>query len=138
MANRFLGTISGSIKKWLLITAGTLCVALGILGIFLPLLPTTVFFLMAAACYYKSSDKFYIWITTNRVFGQYIKDYRERKVIPLRVKITSIAYLWITILSTAIFFVNALWLRILLIIIAIGVTIHILMVRTAGKKTSES
>lgn len=133
MAPKALAGISGKLKQWLLIAVGTLCVALGIIGIFLPLMPTTVFFLMAAACYIRSSDKFYNWLITNRVFGKYIRDYREQKILPVKVKVTSITYLWVTILSTVIFFAEAMWLRLLLIGIAIGVTIHILTVRTAAK-----
>ena len=63
------------IRKALLIFAGTLCVGLGVLGMFLPLMPTTVFLLMAAYCYSKSSEKFHTWLLSNRLFGKYISNY---------------------------------------------------------------
>ena len=114
--------------RWLLIAAGTVSVILGVLGIILPLLPTTPFLLLAAASYAKSSDKFYNWLINNRFFGSYIKNYREGKGIPLRVKISAITFLWITILITAIFFIPVIAVKILLIAIAAGVTIHIVKI----------
>jgi hypothetical protein len=114
--------------RWLLIAAGTVSVFLGLLGIILPLLPTTPFLLLAAASYAKSSEKFYHWLINNRFFGSYIKNYREGKGIPLRVKITAISFLWTTILITAIFFIPVIAVKILLIVIAAGVTVHIVKI----------
>ena len=119
--------------EYLLLIIGFLCVGLGILGIFLPVLPTTPFLLLAAAAFAKSSDRAYHWLLTNRWFGSYITNYREGKGIPLRVKITSITFLWITILASAIFFVDNLYIKILLILVAIGVTTHIVSVKTMRK-----
>ncbi len=114
--------------RWLLITAGTVSVFLGLLGIILPLLPTTPFLLLAAASYAKSSEKFYNWLIGNRFFGNYIKNYREGKGIPLRVKISAISFLWITILITVFFFIPIIVVKILLIIIAATVTVHIVKI----------
>ena len=102
----------------------------GTLGIFLPLLPTTPFLLLAAACYARGSKRFYNWLLGNRWFGNYIKDYRERKGIPFKIKILSISLLWVTIGYSAVFVVNAPLVRAILIGIAIGVTIHIIRIRT--------
>lgn len=121
---------SSRLIRGILITAGTLFVGLGVLGIFIPLLPTTPFLLLAAACYAKSSKRFYHWLLTNKWFGNYIKNYREKKGVPLKVKLSSISLLWITILFSAVFVVDTLLFRIILILIAIGVTIHILSIRT--------
>lgn len=116
--------------KYLLIAIGTLSVALGFLGIFLPVLPTTPFLLLAAACYIRSSERFYCWLINNRYCGKYIRDYREKKGIPLKLKIYVISLLWITILASAIFVVEILAIRILLIVIAVGVTIHLTTIKT--------
>ena len=116
---------SNKYVRGLLIILGTISVLLGLIGIILPLLPTTPFLLLGAAIYAKSSDKFYNWLIENRLFGSYIKNYREGKGIPLRVKVFAISFLWITILITAIFFVPVLVIKILLIVIAIAVTTHI-------------
>ena len=115
-------------KKRALIIAGTLSVGLGILGIFLPVLPTTPFLLLAAACYARSSERFYNWLLNNRWFGNYIKNYREKRGLTLKVKVLTISLLWIAI-GYSIFRVDILTVRIILILIAIGVTTHILSIR---------
>lgn len=123
------GTSSRLIRRvW--IGAGTLFVGVGTLGIFLPLLPTTPFLLLAAACYARGSKRFYNWLLGNRWFGNYIKDYRERKGIPLKLKILSISLLWVTIGYSAVFVASIPLIRAVLIGIAIGLTIHIIRIRT--------
>lgn len=112
------------------ITAGTVSVGLGILGIFLPLLPATPFFLLAAVCYSNGSERLYNWLLENRYFGSYIKNYREKKGIPLRAKITAIIFLNITMGYTIFFVVHHFWLKALLFLIAIGVIIHISSMKT--------
>ncbi|MDI6804605.1 MAG: YbaN family protein [Bacteroidota bacterium] len=113
-----------------LVIAGNIFVGLGVLGIFLPLLPATPFFLLAAACFAKSSPRFYEWLMDNRWFGSYLKNYRDNKAIPKKVKIVSVSFLWITILSTIFFAVEATLIKYILIIIAIGITIHISRIGT--------
>ena len=120
----------GELRRYLLITIGSFFLSLGIIGIFLPLLPTTPFFLLAAACYARGSKRFYNWLLTNRWFGNYIKNYRERKGIPLKIKILAISFLWLAIAYSVIFVVHILLVRIILILIAIGVTIHIFSIKT--------
>ena len=121
------------IRNWTrppLIIAGTLLVGLGIIGILIPVLPTTPFLLLAAACYARSSQRFYHWLLNNRWFGNYIKNYIQRKGVPLKVKILAITWLWITIGCSVIFVVQAFLVRLILILIAVGVSIHIFSVRT--------
>ena len=117
----------------LLIALGTFFVGVGIVGIFIPVLPTTPFLLISAALYAKSSTRFYNWLINNRIFGQYIKNYREGKGIPLRLKIITITLLWVTIGCSAIFAVDILWVRIMLVIIAAGVTVHITTIKPIKK-----
>lgn len=119
--NRFL--------RGLLIVAGSVFLGLGILGIILPLLPTTPFLLLAAACYARSSKRIYTWLLTNKWFGNYIKNYREGKGVPLKVKISAISLLWVTILFSTIQLIDNLLVRILLILIALAVTVHIAAIR---------
>jgi uncharacterized protein len=126
---------SNRLLKYLLVSAGTFFLGLGIIGIFLPILPTTPFLLLAAACYARSSKRFYDWLMNNKWFGSYIKNYQEGNGVPLKVKILTISVLWITILLS-VFIVQILWVKILLILIAFGVTIHILTIKTY-KKTIE-
>ncbi len=121
------------IKKFLLITIGYVSIGLGILGIFLPLLPTTPFVLLAGYCFLKSSNRLYMWIITHKIFGKYIYNYMHHRTITLKTKITSILLLWISII-TSLFFVKNLLVKILLIFVAIGVTIHLFLLKTFDLK----
>src|SRR5512133_459526 len=118
------------LKQTLWISGGIVCVVLGTLGIFLPFLPTTVFFLLAAAAFAHSSDRLYNWIMNHRLFGRLIRNYRLYHAVPVQTKVVSVAFLWLTIGTTAIFAVEQWWLRGLLAVIAIGVTWHILALKT--------
>ena len=119
-----------NLTKTLLIIGGTLCVMLAILGMLLPVLPTTPFLLLAAYCYARSSTRFYQWLITNRWFGEYIRNYREGRGIPRRHKIFSIALLWLTIGYAALFVLPQWWLKLILLGVAVGVTIHLARIKT--------
>ena len=121
------------LKRRLLIIAGTISTAIGIVGIFVPILPTTPFLLLAAACYLRSSQKFYHWLLNNRFIGAYVRNYLQGRGMPLKVKIITIVLLWITITCSVIFAVQGLIIRIILLIIAIGVTVHIVLIKTTPK-----
>ena len=121
-------------RKVFYIALGSISLALGTLGIFLPLLPTTPFYLLTAWAYMKGSEKLYRKVMSNKFFGTIVRDFRENKVIPLKTKVFSVSLLWVTILSSAFFFVSVWWVKILLIAIATGVTIHILSYKTKNKK----
>ena len=118
------------IRKALLIFLGTVCVGLGVLGMFLPLLPTTVFLLMAAYCYSHSSERFHTWLINNRWFGGYIRNYKTGKGISMRQKVSTISVLWASI-GFSIWAIDAsIWIDLLLLAIAVGVTIHLVLIRT--------
>ena len=118
-----------TVKRRLLIAAGTVSTGLGIIGIFVPILPTTPFLLLAAACYMRSSERFYRWLTNNRVFGAYVRNYIEGRGMPMRIKVFTILLLWLTIGLSITFAVQNSVVRIILISIAIGVTVHIALIR---------
>lgn len=118
-------------KKILFITLGTFFVGIAIVGIIIPILPTTPFLLLSAALYARSSKRFYDWLLNNRLFGKYIKNYREGRGIPVYLKIIVITLLWITISISIVFAAELLAVRILLVIIASGVSIHILKIKTS-------
>lgn len=84
---------------------GTLFLALGIAGAFLPVLPTTPFMLLAAACYARASTRFYNWLLNNRLFGPTILEWRRYRSIPYRVKWMAILLMAITLSISIIFFV---------------------------------
>lgn len=117
-------------SKLLWVAGGSLAVGLGILGIFLPVLPTTPFLLLAAYCYGRSSERFSHWLLTNRWFGAYITNYRQGRGIPLREKVLTLVALWLTIGFTALKVVRVWWGRGLLLAVAIGVTIHLCRIKT--------
>ena len=121
--------MSSKLSRRLLIVAGTVFTATGIVGIFIPILPTTPFLLLAAACYIRSSERFYRWLLTNRLFGTYIRNYIEGRGMPLWIKIVTILLLWTTIGLSASLATQNLALRIVLILVAIGVTAHIICIR---------
>jgi uncharacterized protein len=120
----------GKLGRPILIVTGSLCVALGVMGMVLPLLPTTVFLLLAAWCFSRSSPRFHAWLVNNRLLGDYISAYHEGRGMSLRDKWISIATLWVGIGITAVFFVGVPWVRLLLIAIAAGVTIHLVRLPT--------
>jgi uncharacterized protein len=118
------------IRKAILIFTGTVCVALGVLGMFLPLMPTTVFLLMAAYCYSRSSDRFYNWLLNNRWCGSYIRNYRSKQGITVRQKVTTLIMLWVSIGFSIWLLGGRFWPTLILAAVAIGVTTHILWIKT--------
>ena len=116
-------------KKALLIASGSLCVALAVLGLFLPLLPTTPFLLLASACYLRSSERLHGWLMGNRVLGGYIRNFRERRGIPLRAKFTTVALLWLPLLYS-VYRLDLLWLEVLLVLMGAAWSVVIFRVKT--------
>ncbi len=112
-----------------LLALGHLCVALGVIGLFLPVMPTTVFFLGAAACYARASAALYNRLLNNRVFGPVIADWRHHRAIPRRARRLAIGFVWVGIGASAAFGVERLWLRLLLLGIGAAVTAFLLSLR---------
>lgn len=126
------------VVKILLIVIGSISVLLGIAGIFLPLLPTTPFLLLAAFCYSRSSDRFYHWLITNRWFGEYISNYRAGLGIALKQKIVALSLLWLTMSYSIWFVVSQWWVQLLLLGIAVAVTIHLVRMKTFRPEQQET
>jgi uncharacterized membrane protein YbaN (DUF454 family) len=124
--------MSEKLKRQLLIIAGTLSLAVGIVGIVVPVRPTTPFLLLAAGCYLRSSRRFYNWLMGNRIFGAYIRNYIEGRGMPVKVKLFTIILLWATI-GVSIWLTAKLIVTIILLIVAIGVTLHIIFIRARHK-----
>jgi uncharacterized membrane protein YbaN (DUF454 family) len=114
------------VRRAMLLVCGTLSLALGLLGIFVPLLPTTCFLLVSAWCYARSSDRLYQRLMNARLVGPYLRRYREEGVIPPRVKWASLVIMWGTIGWGVLTYPG--WIvRLVLLAIAIGVTVHLQM-----------
>jgi uncharacterized membrane protein YbaN (DUF454 family) len=123
------------VVRALLLVAGTICLTLGAIGIFLPVLPTTPFLLLAAACYLRSSERMHKWLLNNRWFGQYIKNYQAGRGIPMKTKVVAISMLWAAILFSTFFVVNEILIaQIALLAIAAGVSIHLIRLPTFKKQ----
>lgn len=118
------------ISNILWVSAGTLCLVLGVLGAFLPVLPTTVFLLMAAYCYGRGSKRFHHWLIHSSWLGSYIRNYQSGRGIPLKQKVITIAFLWLTIGASIVLVDLAWWVDVLLFGVAVGVTIHIVKIKT--------
>ncbi|WP_101845854.1 YbaN family protein [Halobacillus sp. Marseille-P3879] len=119
-----------NVKKALLLISGCVSLAIGILGIVLPLIPTTPLLLLAAACFFRSSERMYWWLLENKYFGRYIKNYREHRGIPLKAKVIGVTVLWVSILYSALFVVPLLFVKILMIGLASYFTWFILSLKT--------
>ena len=124
-------------RKGFLILGGFLSLAIGTVGIFIPLLPTTPFLLLSAACFIRSSDRLYSWLINHRLFGNYIRNYREHRALTKLSKIITLLILWATISYTAFFALPKLAIQILLISIALGVTYHVLSLKTIRKNHTQ-
>jgi uncharacterized membrane protein YbaN (DUF454 family) len=116
--------------KGLLAAIGVVCVGLAIAGIFLPLLPTTPFLLLAAASFVRSSDRLHRWLITHRWFGPYIRNYREHRAITRRAKVVTLLLLWGTLAYGVVAVVSVLPLRVLLLLIGAAVSFHVLRLKT--------
>ncbi len=120
-------------KKYFYISVGIIAIILGTIGIFLPVLPTVPFLLLALFCFNRSSKKFYNFVTKNKYFGKALKDYHENKSVTNSAKIKAILFLTCGILFS-LYKVQHLHMRIFLVIVWIGVTIHLIMLKTKKKE----
>lgn len=114
--------------------AGGVFLGLGALGVPLPVLPTTPFLLLSAACFLRGSPRVHAWMMTNRYFGSYLAEYRAGMGVPARTKAGAIALLWAGIGTSAALFVGSWPVRGVLLVIAVTVTTHILMIRTKAHR----
>lgn len=111
--------------RGLLLAAGLLSLALGVLGIFLPLLPTVPFLLLAAACFARSSQRIHHWLVNHAHLGPLIAGFLDGQGIPRQAKLRAIALVWLTIPPSAIWLVSHPWLKGLLFAIALAVTLYL-------------
>lgn len=115
--------------RMILLVIGWLSVALGVIGIFVPVLPTTPFLLLAAACFVRSSRRFYLWLVEHPRLGPWIRDYLEGQGIPLKGKVYALALMW-TSITISCFLVPLPWARGFMLTSAVLVSIYILRQKT--------
>ena len=104
---------------------GIIAVVLAVLGVFLPLLPTTPFLLLASACFARGSDKLHGWLLNNKLFGTALRDFEQGKGMPLKAKITALVLLWVS-LAYSMFQLKGVLLMSLLIAVGVGVSSYLL------------
>lgn len=109
-----------------------LCVGLGFLGVFVPLLPTTPFLLLALFLFARSSPKYAAKLVNNKILGPYVESYVNGQGMSVRVKFRTLILMWLVMSASAYFFTNTLWVRLLLLFIAVGVTIHIVRFKSSS------
>lgn len=127
-----------SLRKWLLMAVGILAVGMAVVGIFIPVLPTTPFLLLAAGCFMRSSERLYAWLIHHKWFGDYIRHYRDYRAISLQTKALTLGLLWTVIGATAVFAVTQWWVRALLAVVAVSVTLHLLQIKTLTPEMLQS
>ncbi|MNV78120.1 Inner membrane protein YbaN [compost metagenome] len=115
--------------RMVLLVIGWLSVALGVIGIFVPVLPTTPFLLLAAACFVRSSRRFYLWLVEHPRLGPWIRDYLEGQGIPLKGKVYALVLMW-TSIGLSCFLVPLPWARGFMLTSAVLVSIYILRQKT--------
>ena len=126
------------ITKLFYVLVGHLSLGLGLVGIVLPLLPTTPFVLLAAACYMRGSVSLYNRLINHRLLGPYIMDYRGGKGIPMNVKITALVLIWITIPLSVFFLIQQYYVRLALMAIAFAVSVMIWRLPTIRQTSKET
>ena len=132
-AEQAMETIPGPIRRGVYFAVGWFSVALGLIGIFVPLWPTTCFLLLAGWCFARSSTRAERWLHENRLFGRYLRDYRERGVISGRIRTVSVAVLWLFITISGVVLAGRLWAVALLLLVAIAITVHLYSLPTESR-----
>ena len=125
--------VSGKMMRSIYIIVGTIALVIGAIGLFLPVIPTTPLVILAAACYYRGSNRLHNWILSSRWFGETVKNYQEGRGLTRDTKVRAISMMWAMILISAWFFVSNLFVRVAIICVAIGVTVYLIKLPTLEK-----
>jgi uncharacterized membrane protein YbaN (DUF454 family) len=134
MQNSDEHSVASSLKKGVYFIVGVLALGAGIIGVFLPVLPTTPFILLSAWCFFRSSTRFYEWIISNERFGPTIQNYQEGRGITKPTKIRAIVMMWLAITVSVYFFITNIYLIALMYTVAVGVTVYLYRLPTLELK----
>jgi len=115
--------------RWITIVAGLLSLGLGVIGIFVPVLPTTPFLLLSAGCFVRSSSRLHSWLMGHKILGPYIKQYIVYRAVTMKTKITAVSLIWCSILLSS-WIVSKWMVTIILLIIASSVTVYLFTLKT--------
>ena len=120
--------------RYLLVAAGTVAAGLGMIGVFVPGLPTTPFVLVAALCYVRSSERMYRWLVSHRRLGPHLKTFVETRSLPLRVKLTGLAVGWTFLGGAVLFVAESLLMKVFLLSLGMAKTAAILLIKTTSTR----
>ncbi len=126
--------VKSALLRWILIACGWISIAGGVAGIFLPLVPTVPFLLLAVACFARSSERFHSWLVEHNHLGPLLRDYLKGAGIPLRAKRMAIGMVWVSFPVSTFLFARTLWLKLLLIAMAMAITLYLLFQPTAPQE----
>ncbi|MEK1906315.1 MAG: YbaN family protein [Pseudomonas sp.] len=129
MAHRDIQQSRHRSVRYALLAVGWLSVVLGVIGIFVPVLPTTPFLLLAAACFARSSKRFYRWLVEHPRLGPWIRDYLDGNGIPLKGKVYAISLMW-TSIALSCYLVQRPWAWAFMLTSAVVVSLYILRQKT--------
>jgi len=129
-AERAARVLPSPLRRTVYFGVGAVSVVMGVIGIFVPIWPTTCFLLLAGWCFARSSERAERWLHENRLFGRYLRDYRERGIISPRVRNASVSVLWVFITASALAVGGRIWVVLLLVTVAVAVTLHLFSLPT--------
>ncbi len=117
------------LKGRILVACGFVAVGFGVVGIVVPLLPTTPLLLLAAYLFWRGSPRWHAWLLENRLLGGFVRDYVEHRAVPLRSKVVALVVLW-TSISVSFFIVRTWYIGVTLAVIGLAVSVHVLRLKT--------
>jgi uncharacterized membrane protein YbaN (DUF454 family) len=120
----------GSIRGSVFLLLGSLCLVLGVIGAFLPLLPTTPFVLLAAICFSRGSERAHKWLLRNRWFGPLLTQWEQDRSIDPATRVKAIGLMWVALSVTGIWFATAWYLRGILFLTGALVTLYLMSLPT--------
>lgn len=123
--------VKSEVLRLVLIVVGWISVMAGVVGAFLPLVPTVPFLLLAVACFARSSRRFHDWLVDHAYLGLLLRDYLNGGGIPRKAKAMAIGMVWVSFPTSTFLFVQAFWLKVLLIVIALCITAYLVSLPTA-------
>lgn len=116
------------------LAAGFAFIGLAVLGALLPVLPSTPFVLLAAACFARSSERFYAWVMNHRSFGPLVREWRHHRSIPYRAKLYAIALMSLSLTVSIVFFVEPPWLRVALAVFGVALALWLYNVPSRDRR----
>lgn len=122
--------VKSELLRGVLICVGWISICCGLIGLFLPLVPTIPFLLLATVCFSRSSERFHSWLVEHRHLGPLLRDYLVGGGIPLRAKVMAIGMIWISIPCSMLLFVETFWIKALLVTVATAITLYLLTLPT--------